>query len=262
MVHWRLILKRVFINLVLRDSADNTAEGTLTINVIDSDLANSFKFDPQYVTGIEGNGQYSAGYGNDYVYDSKGSAKSKFSGDSGDDLLDGRGGNDKLYGGADNDILLGGSGKDELYGGSDSDLLIGGSGNDMLTGGSGNDILTGGSGIDTFVWLDGDDGTTDAPAIDNITDFNILEDKLDLSDLLEGVNSDNLGDYLEFSFGSETDGSADTTISILAGGTGTGVSQVIILDNVDLSAIYPSDTFSSTDGINSILNDADDLLGS
>jgi len=34
------------------------------------------------------------------------------------------------------------------------------------------------------------------------------------------------------------------------------------LDNVDLSAIYPSDTFSSTDGINSILNDADDLLGS
>ncbi|MFT5880882.1 MAG: hypothetical protein ACI86X_002021, partial [Moritella sp.] len=94
-------------------------------------------------------------------------------------------------------------------------------------------------------------------AIDHITDFNIHEDKLDLSDLLDGVKTDDLGDYLELSFGSDT-----TTISIHAKGDVSAVSQVIILDNVDLSDVYGDAAFSSPEGLNSVLNDADDLLGS
>ncbi|SQD76479.1 protein of unknown function [Moritella yayanosii] len=155
-------------------------------------------------------------------------------------------GDDQLIGGIGYDIMFGQGGDDQLNGGADNDILI---------GGTGNDILTGGSGIDTFVWLDGDDGTVAVPAIDHITDFNILEDKLDLSDLLDGVETKDLGDYLDLSFGSDT-----TTISIHAEGDTSAVSQVIILDNVDLSTAYPDVDFTSTAGINSILNDADDIL--
>ena len=153
------------------------------------------------------------------------------------------------------DVLIGSNGNDTLSGGDGDDLLSGGDGADTLIGGTGNDMLTGGSGIDTFVWLDGDDGTVAVPAIDHITDFNILEDKLDLSELLEGVNAGELGDYLDLSFGSDT-----TTISIHAKGDSSAVSQVIILDNVDLSTAYPDVDFTSTAGINSILNDVDDIL--
>ncbi|WP_300075180.1 M10 family metallopeptidase C-terminal domain-containing protein, partial [uncultured Ruegeria sp.] len=62
--------------------------------------------------------------------------------------------------------------------------LDGGSGNDILTGGSGNDTLTGGSGSDTFVFKE-DSGK------DTITDFNVDEDFIDLS---ESYNVNNLLD--------------------------------------------------------------------
>ena len=135
-----------------------------------------------------------------------------------------------------------------------NDTIIVGSDNAYLIGDTGGDL---GSGIDTSEWYDGDQSSEIMPATDHITDFNILEDKLDLSDLLDGVKTDDLGDYLELSFGSDT-----TTISIHAKGDVSAVSQVIILDNVDLSTAYPNVDFTSTAGINSILNDADDLLGS
>ena len=159
--------------------------------------------------------------------------------------------NDTLAGKAGNDALVAGAGDDQLDGGSD---------NDMLIGGADNDILTGGSGIDTFVWLDGDEGTVDIPTIDHITDFNINEDKLDLSDLLQGATTGSLSDYLELSFATDNNGSVTTTLNISTEGEGGSISQVIILDNVDLSTAYSNVDLTSPEGINSILNDLDDPL--
>ncbi|MCG9748070.1 Ig-like domain-containing protein [Shewanella sp. Isolate8] len=152
----------------------------------------------------------------------------------GNDILAGNQGNDILFGQGGNDELHGGSGDDMLLGGHGSDMLIGGAGEDILIGGLGDDTLTGGSGkadseADTFVWQQGDTGT------DHITDFDINQDKLDLSDLLQGENGGNLEDYLHF-----TVDNGSTTIEIDANNDGH-VDQTIVLDGVDLSHLGTTD---------------------
>ncbi|MEI6859034.1 MAG: type I secretion C-terminal target domain-containing protein, partial [Shewanella sp.] len=136
--------------------------------------------------------------------------------DDGADTLDGGTGNDLLFGQGGNDILIGGFG---------DDTLIGGLGDDTLTGGTGSDD----AGSDTFIWSEGSTGT------DHITDFNLTEDKLDLSDLLQGESSDNLEQYLHFTFDGGT-----TTIEIDANNNGN-VDQLIVLDGVDLSTLGATD---------------------
>ncbi|MBL4816274.1 MAG: calcium-binding protein [Shewanella sp.] len=126
------------------------------------------------------------------------------------------------------DVLDGGAGDDVLLGGSGSDILLGGDGKDMLIGGLGDDLLSGGSGADTFVWTAGSEGT------DHIIDFNLNEDKLDLSDLLQGATTDNLDEYLNFSVDIT---SHTSTIDIDADGDGT-FEQHIVLDGVDLNAAF------------------------
>ncbi|WP_394391187.1 Ig-like domain-containing protein [Shewanella woodyi] len=131
-------------------------------------------------------------------------------------------GNDLLKGGDGSDILFGQGGNDELHGGAGNDQLFGGNGDDSLIPGLGDDILTGGQGEDTFVWNQGDTGN------DHITDFKIADDKLDLSDLLQGVSAEELASHLEFSFDENS-----TTIAIDADKDGD-VDQYITLDGVDL----------------------------
>ncbi|MBS0043225.1 choice-of-anchor K domain-containing protein, partial [Shewanella sp. M16] len=137
-------------------------------------------------------------------------------------------GDDTVYGDQGSQLVYGGSGDDLLIGGEGIDGLRGGDGNDTLIGGLGNDVLRGDSGADTFVWRYAETG------IDHITDFNVNEDKLDLSDLLQGVNSNDLNDYLSFSFDG---GSTSITIDTDGNGTNTAT-QLIILDGVDLSKEY------------------------
>jgi VCBS repeat-containing protein len=141
------------------------------------------------------------------------------------------------------DILRGGNSNDILFGQGGIDLLIGGSGDDILIGGLGNDTLTGDAGRDTFVWSANETGK------DHITDFHVAEDKLDLSDLLIGEENGNLTDFLSFSF----DGTS-TTITIDADGAvdGVQVSQVIVLDGVDLASIYGGSDAGTI--INGLLN--------
>lgn len=73
--------------------------------------------------------------------------------------------------------IAGGVQDDHILGGGGNDVLSGGAGRDILVDGSGADTLTGGQGADVFVlYADGQ--------IDRITDFDIAQDRLDLSDWL------------------------------------------------------------------------------
>lgn len=79
----------------------------------------------------------------------------------------GSGAADVLTGDARNNFLDGGAGDDRLSGGDGADILIDGAGNDTLTGGAGADIFL-------FTNLDG---------TERVTDFELGQDRLDLSAL-------------------------------------------------------------------------------
>ncbi|UML94161.1 retention module-containing protein [Shewanella xiamenensis] len=140
------------------------------------------------------------------------------------DVVNGGSGNDRIYGQSGSDILYGHTGNDYIDGGSHNDALRGGEGNDTLIGGLGDDVLRGDSGADTFVWryADADKGT------DHIMDFKVGEDKLDLSDLLQGETANTLESYLNFSLNN-----GSTVIDIDANKDGT-FDQHIVLDGVNL----------------------------
>ncbi|WP_417355691.1 type I secretion C-terminal target domain-containing protein [Gallaecimonas pentaromativorans] len=117
-------------------------------------------------------------------------------------------------------------GDDVIQGGAGNDLIFGQGGDDQISGGQGNDLMFGGTGADRFSWHAGEQG------IDHIGDFNVGEDALDLSQLLQGEESGQLDNYLSFTL---VDGS--THISINADGVGADVDQTIVLDGVDLTAL-------------------------
>ncbi|WP_281272032.1 Ig-like domain-containing protein [Marinomonas pollencensis] len=123
-------------------------------------------------------------------------AQDNLSGGNGADWLEGGDGDDKLYGGNSADLLDGGRGQDYLEGGNSNDILFGGDGDDSLLGGHGNDILIGGQGNDTLTGDNGNDlfilQDPSTNGIDQITDFNVNNDALDVSDLLsaDDVNLD------------------------------------------------------------------------
>ncbi|WP_156042997.1 type I secretion C-terminal target domain-containing protein, partial [Marinobacterium lacunae] len=205
---------------------------------------------------------------NDHVYSTSGTNESEvLMGDGGDDVMNGLAGNDVIVGGAGNDTLNGGAGNDHLYGGDGDDTLIGGIGSDILEGGAGNDtlsggddsdaliggigndILTGGDGDDIFIWEAGDEGTSGAPAEDIVTDFND-GDVLDLSDLLVGEESGDLTDYLNV-----TQSGSNVVIEVSHNpGDSSGVTQVITLENTQLSDLGANAGDSQSDIINSLVN--------
>ncbi|WP_375173916.1 calcium-binding protein [Pseudooceanicola sp.] len=77
-------------------------------------------------------------------------------------------------GGAAGDVLTGGHSGDLLWGAAGDDILRGNAGADILAGGAGQDTLTGGAGADVFVF-------DDNPSRDLVTDFELGEDRIDLS---------------------------------------------------------------------------------
>jgi Ca2+-binding RTX toxin-like protein len=111
--------------------------------------------------------------------------------------------------------------------------ILGPEQDDVLYGTAGNDVLTGGEGNDTFVWTSGDAGDTGSPATDVVTDFGAGNNVLDLSDLLQGGNQENLGDYL---FAQVQEG--DTVLYVnsqgLLDGNPDNADQVVTLQGVAL----------------------------
>ncbi|MBD1554162.1 glycosyl hydrolase family 28-related protein [Pseudomonas typographi] len=87
-----------------------------------------------------------------------------------------------------NDSITGTSSDETIYGGAGEDTIVAGAGDDIIYGGLGADTLTGGAGLDTYVYTALEDsyrnyntGGTDNG--DEITDFAVSSDKIDLSAL-------------------------------------------------------------------------------
>jgi Ca2+-binding RTX toxin-like protein len=210
----------------MADEDNSTAASTLTVTPGTSSSTQS--------TSLDGSA------GNDHL-----------NGDGHDNAISGNGGNDILYGNAGNDTLTGAAGTDALYGGTGNDTLAAGGANDILDGGAGNDTLTGGAGADVFAWHLADKGSSGAPAIDTITDFNVAApasggDLLEIRDLLQGENSGNLERFLDFDTTS-TPGStiihvstagAFPTGSAWTAGQAASEDQRIVLQGVDLRSAF------------------------
>jgi len=114
------------------------------------------------------------------------------------------------------------SGSHFILGGSADDVLIGSAQGDILSGGVGADILTGGSGVDLFIV--GDEG------LEVITDFNVLEDVLDISDLVVGAIGSLDG------FVSVVVAGGNTTVGVDRNGDGSGFGDASIrLEGIELS---------------------------
>jgi Ca2+-binding RTX toxin-like protein len=111
------------------------------------------------------------GSGNDTITASATvSAKNVFTGNAGNDRLDGQSGDDSLVGGTGNDILIGRAGNDSIFGNDGNDSVIAGSGNDSVRGGAGDDLLNAGTGTDK---LFGEDGNDILLAQDGVADSNM-----------------------------------------------------------------------------------------
>ena len=173
--------------------------------------------------GGDGRDELAGGPGDDYLHG--GSGADRLDGGSGADWLEGGAGSDALEGGDGDDVLVGDSylvprliepvdGRsivvnndgydtdDALYATSlipilvfgGNDTLSGGAGDDLLVGDYGNDELSGGQGSDVFVFAH--DGGHDV-----VTDFQIDEDRIDLSalggiDALDDLDLEQRGDDL------------------------------------------------------------------
>lgn len=90
-----------------------------------------------------------------------------------------------INGTPNNDTLTGTAANEQLFGGAGNDTLNGGAGNDILVGGAGADKLTGGAGADVFRYTSKPDSyrTASTSASDQVLDFDVTADKIDVSAL-------------------------------------------------------------------------------
>ena len=127
---------------------------------------------------------------------------------------------------------------DTIDGSASADAIYALSGDDTLIGAAGNDFLFGGLGADTFVWNLSDAGSSGAPAVDKVGDFNLAQgDVLHLADLLQGEESNPLTDYLHFD---SDDSNTRVHISSNGGYASAGydasaTDQIVVLEGVSLS---------------------------
>ena len=97
-----------------------------------------------------------------------------------------------------NNVLTGNSASNTLNGGNGNDQLQGLGGNDILWGGLGDDILTGGTGSDQYLFQ-GSGVFTNTLGVDYITQFDIGQDKINLSkatfNAITGIAGQSLTDF-------------------------------------------------------------------
>jgi len=106
------------------------------------------------------------------------------------------------------------------------DIITGGAGDDVIFGGTGDDVITLGVGEDIVVYSHADAGA------DTITDFDLADDTLDLSNLLIGY--DDGDDISEWVTGAAN--GTGTTLTIDEDGAGAGTDSITIaLNGLDFS---------------------------
>ncbi|MEM9214940.1 MAG: type I secretion C-terminal target domain-containing protein [Cyanobacteria bacterium P01_F01_bin.150] len=149
------------------------------------------------------------------------------------------GGDDRAFGGKGNDTLNGRGGRDILFGEEGRDVLIGGGRSDVLIGGPGRDTLIGNTGRDRFVFTSLDHGR------DVIQDFNVNKDRIDLREILSGVEFTTSSPFDKFlEFVRVTQVGSSTRLSIDRDGVvgDAGFKAIAILRGVDATTV-DSDSF-------------------
>ncbi len=126
----------------------------------------------------------------------------------------------------------------EIEVGSGGDSTLSGSGlRDRIVGGAGDDVVSGAAGEDFFVFEAAGAGAAGSPAADQISDFSVGEDHIDLSDLLSSVDSSSgseLDSYVDLS-----DNGSDSTLVINLGG---GAVQQILISSQTVDDLYGGNT--------------------
>ena len=156
--------------------------------------------------------------------------------------LMGTNGNDQLQGGASDDLIRGHHGNDSItglvgndtiYGGEGIDTIVGGAGNDLISGGQSGDILSGGAGSDTFAYRYIGHGG------DTITDFDVNNDKFDVSDIFASSkygSANVFNDYIQVVGSSE---GAKVKLDLL-GDSGDQFQTLATLQGVDVNSLNAS----------------------
>lgn len=116
---------------------------------------------------------------------------------AGPTVINGTPNNDTLTGTAANEQLQGGAGNDTLNGGAGNDILIGGTGVDKLTGGAGADVFRYTSKLDSY-------RTSSTSVSDQILDFDVSADKIDVSALGYTALGNGLNGTLQLTYSAST----------------------------------------------------------
>lgn len=163
--------------VVIENAIGGSGDDVLLGNGADNTLIGNAGSDD--IVGGDGNDTVSGNSGADQIEDNSGT--NVLNGGSGGDTIGGGTGSDTIRGGSGNDDLSGNGGADAIFGGRGVDVLRGGSGNDDLIGGMGADTLTGGAGADDFIFQFASDSWAGSTNRDEVTDFEVGVDDIDLS---------------------------------------------------------------------------------
>ncbi|WP_407334053.1 hypothetical protein [Enterovibrio sp. 27052020O] len=124
-------------------------------------------------------------------------------------------------------VLVGDDNVNTIRGFGGDDYIDGGLGNDLITGGAGSDDMFGGEGSDTFIFLQNDVGQN---TIDTIMDYSVTDDIIDLSDILDNVENEDIGQYLV-----SLENNADNEAVLSIASNGTDVDQQIEFAGLSVS---------------------------
>lgn len=152
---------------------------------------------------------------------------------------------DRLRGGGLDDTFFGNADANRLRGEGGDDTLEGGGGDDRIEGGDGNDTLTGDAGLDRFEFH------LDEAGVDLVTDFNLTDDFLDLSDLLEAnFTTGTRGDFVQ-----AVDVGSGTLVRVDSDGTLNGINfvDIVFLQGVGVGSVidYVHDEIDSMTDVTS-----------